>query len=198
MNTNLEPQGNVNAEVNTPATQQPCANQTANAHSEISFGAPAEQPTQQGPANFATQPQYQQPQQNAPQYQQPQYQQGNPQYQQQQPVSAKQNFQASEEYKRISKQFFYCYFFPILFFVPILPENKHLPAAKEFANTLFWLFVINVSAVVLTGIFGKVMILRSIFQFVSGLVSLTYLVFGVLSLLGKAVEIPQLEKGVFK
>ena len=56
-----------------------------------------------------------------------------------------------EAYRKAAKEYWYCFLFPLLFFLPILKEKKKVPGNIDVANNALWLFIINIAATAISG-----------------------------------------------
>lgn len=97
------------------------------------------------------------------------------------------------DYKIAAKNNWYCYLFPILFFLPILNENKNIPGNKDVANNVLWLFILNVGNVLLKSIFANTS-LYGLFSFVNFGFTIFAIVVFITVCCGKAMRVPVLDK----
>lgn len=96
-------------------------------------------------------------------------------------------------YRAAAKKYWYCFFFPILFFIPILKDNKLEPGSADVANNVLWIFILNFATTFLynisssnffTGIFGLLSTVCSIFALVAFICAAC----------GKGIKVPFFEK----
>ncbi len=148
--------------------------------------------------NQSAQPQYQQDPLNAPinnaapQSAQTPPQQGYVPPQQGQPVAPIQpNLSAMSEdeaYRYQAKKQWYCFLFPILFFLPILNEKKDVPGNKKVANNALIVLGVSVLVGIITGLTPySLRGLDTILTLAEFAFSLTMLI---TALTGKAIKLP--------
>lgn len=94
------------------------------------------------------------------------------------------------DFKAAAKKYWYCFLFPLVFFVPILNNGRQHPGNADVANSALWVLILtfglNILGAFVWGFLSSILSLCSIV--VSGFSFVNF----ILSLCGKAVQIPLL------
>ena len=96
-------------------------------------------------------------------------------------------------YRAAAQKYCYCFFFLILFFIPILKDNKLEPGSADVANNVLWIFILNFAATFLYNISGDGF-LAGIFGLFSTVCSIFALVATICAACGKGIKVPLFEK----
>lgn len=93
------------------------------------------------------------------------------------------------EFKMAAKKYCYCYFFWILFFIPICGEHKSRQGAKDVASNVFWLFIVNLGLVILGLLLSDVLIIGTLLSLLQTAWAIYAFVLFILAACGKAKRV---------
>lgn len=95
-----------------------------------------------------------------------------------------------EAYRTQAKKQWYCFLFPILFFIPMLKDKKDIPGNKEVANAALIVFLVNLIVVIINKVINNITdgsVITSLLSFANFVFELTMLIS---ALCNKAIKLP--------
>lgn len=99
------------------------------------------------------------------------------------PVNVEDNYEAK------AKKYWYCFLFPILFFIPMVKEKGN-ENAMAVANNVLWLMILNVGIGIASPFFSGVLL--TLLNLLSVAISVFAIVAAIKACIGKGIKVPGL------
>lgn len=91
-------------------------------------------------------------------------------------------------YRAAAKKYWYAFLIPVLFFVPIMKENKNEAGNIDVANNALWILILNIAATILNSFFSG--FLGTMFSLVSSAVGVFAFVMFICAVSGNGIKVP--------
>ena len=106
----------------------------------------------------------------------------------QQPFQQEQPIDEKAVYRAAAKKYWYAFLIPVLFFVPIMKENKNEAGNIDVANNALWILILNIAATILNSFFSG--FLGTMFSLVSSAVGVFAFVMFICAVSGNGIKVP--------